>query len=222
MIVGDIITFVIIYFLTMTAIIGKFHCGMLFPFFIWLMLYIIAIYYFVPRLSYLSRNQADARSLMAGRVTDAYTNIATVKLFSHAGLEAAYGRTAMKKFLVTVHEQMRAISGFEIVNNMLSIVLIIGTIGEALWMWSHGYVGIGAVTAACAISLRLNSFSHWIMWEITALFEHIGTVQDGINTLSRPNDINDIPDAKLLRVKRGALSFEHVSFLTIFINLTVI
>ncbi|WP_406705558.1 ABC transporter ATP-binding protein [Sodalis sp.] len=212
MIIGDIMVFLTIYFVTMTAIIGNFNLWMLLPFFIWLVLYIIAMCYFVPRLSYLARNQADARSLMTGRVTDAYTNIATVKLFSHAGLEAAYARTAMKEFLATVNGQMRTISSFEIVNHLLNMILIMGATGGALWLWSQGNVGIGAVAAATAMALRLNSFSHWIMWEMAALFEHVGTVQDGINTLSHPNDVNDLSGAKPLKVKQGELCFDHISF----------
>ncbi|MGP1938994.1 MAG: ABC transporter ATP-binding protein [Arsenophonus sp. ET-DL9-MAG3] len=212
MIIGDIIVFLIIYFVTMTTIIGNFDLLMLLPFFIWLGFYIIAMCYFVPHLSNLARNQANARSLMTGRVTDAYTNIITVKLFSHAGLEAAYAKAAMKEFLVTVNIQMRAISSFEIVNHLLNMILIIGSTGGAVWLWVNGSVGIGAVAAATAMALRLNSFSHWIMWEMAALFEHVGTVQDGINTLSQPNDINDLPDAKPLQVKKGELRFEHINF----------
>lgn len=212
MIIGDIIVFLTIYFVTMAAIIGNFDLWMLLPFFVWLGLYIIAMCYFVPRLSNLARNQADARSLMTGRVTDAYTNIVTVKLFSHAGLEAAYARAAMKEFLVTVNGQMRAISSFEIVNHLLNMILIMGATGGALWLWAQGNLGVGAVAAATAMALRLNSFSHWIMWEMAALFEHVGTIQDGINTLSHPNDVNDLPDAKPLRVKQGELRFEHISF----------
>ncbi|MGP1931148.1 MAG: ABC transporter ATP-binding protein [Arsenophonus sp. ET-YP4-MAG3] len=212
MIIGDIIVFLTIYFVTMTTIIGSFDPFMLLPFFIWLGFYIIAMYYFVPHLSNLARNQANARSLMTGRVTDAYTNIVTVKLFSHAGLEAAYAKSAMKEFLVTVNIQMRAISSFEIVNHLLNMILIIGSTGEAVWLWVNGNVGIGAVAAATAMALRLNSFSHWIMWEIAALFEHVGTVQDGINTLSHPNDVNDLPNAKPLQVKKGELRFEHINF----------
>ena len=76
--------------------------------------------YFVPRLGRVAKQQADARSLMTGRITDAYTNIATVKLFSHAQREAAYARSAMQEFLATVHAQMRLVTGFEIVNHILS------------------------------------------------------------------------------------------------------
>ena len=168
--------------------------------------------YFVPRLSRVAKEQADARSLMTGRITDAYTNIATVKLFSHARREAGYARSAMRDFMLSVHGQMRLVSGFEIVNHMLSMLLIASTAGATLWLWTKGQVGIGAVAAATAMALRLNGISHWVMWEFAALFEHIGTVQDGINTLSRSHAVVDSPDAQPLRVPRGEIRFERVSF----------
>jgi ATP-binding cassette subfamily B multidrug efflux pump len=76
----------------------------------------------------------------------------------------------------------------------------------------HGAVGVGALAAATAMALRLNGISHWVMWEMAALFEHIGTVQDGINTLSRPHAVLDAPDAKPLTVSRGDVRFERVGF----------
>ncbi len=149
---------------------------------------------------------------MTGRITDAYTNIATVKLFSHARREAGFARSAMQEFLQSVQVQMRLVTGFEIVNHTLSMALIASTAGVVLWLWIDGQVGAGAVAAATAMALRLNGISHWMMWEMAALFEHAGTVQDGINTLARPHSVVDRPDAKPLVVSRGEIRFEHVSF----------
>ena len=212
MIMADILVYVLIYFLTMMAVLGGFDAWLLGPFLGWFALYLVSMRWFVPRLGRSAQRQADARSLMTGRVTDAYTNIATVKLFSHSQREASYARSAMQEFLVTVHRQMRLVSGFEIVNQVLSVALIGSTAGVALWLWTRGEVGVGAVAAATAMSLRLNGISHWVMWEMASLFEHIGTVQDGINTLSRPRSVVDRPDAVPLKVPRGELRFEHVSF----------
>ena len=212
LIMTDILVFVVIYFVTLTAVVASFDAWFLAPFLGWLVLYVLVLRWFVPRLSRVSRAQADARSLMTGRITDAYTNIATVKLFSHAGREAAYARGAMQEFLHTVHAQMRLVSGIEIVVHSLSMGLILATSGVALWLWSQGQVGVGAVAAATAMALRLNGMSHWVMWEMASLFENVGTVQDGINTLSRPRAVVDAPSAKPLVVTRGEVRFDDVTF----------
>ncbi len=212
LIMTDILVFVIIYFITMVVVVGGFDLWLLLPFLGWLALYVAALRWFVPRLSRISRAQADARALMVGRITDAYTNIATVKLFSHAGREAGYARSAMKEFMHTVHGQMRLVSGIEIVNHTLSMLLILSTAGVTLWLWTRGEVGVGAVAAATAMALRLNGMSHWVMWEMASLFENVGTVQDGINTLSRPHAVVDRPDARPLQVSRGEVRFEQVDF----------
>jgi len=211
-IVADILVFVAIYFITMTAVVGSFDLWLVTPFLGWLALYVCSVSYFVPRLGRKAKAQADARSTMTGRITDAYTNIATVKLFSHTNREANYARSAMKDFMQTVHAQMRLVSGFEVVNHSLSMLLILSTAGLSLWLWSQGQVGIGAVAAATAMALRLNGISHWMMWEVAMLFEHIGTIQDGINTLARPHKVEDAPQARPLKVQQGDIRFQNVHF----------
>ncbi len=211
-ILAELMVFVVIYFVTIMAMLGGFDVWLLLPFTAWLALYGVALWAFVPKLGKVAKAQADARSLMTGRITDAYTNIATVKLFSHARREASFARSAMQEFLGTVQQQMRLVTAFEIVNHALSMALIASTAGVALWLWMQGAVGVGALAAATAMALRLNGISHWVMWEMAALFEHIGTVQDGINTLSRPHAVFDAPGAQALAVSRGDVRFEQVSF----------
>ena len=210
--VADIFIYVLISFITMAAIIGQLDPWLLMPFLGWGVLYGIAMYYFIPRLSKVASMQADARSTMTGRVTDAYTNIMTVKLFSHAGNEARYAQESMDEFLVTVNRQMRLVSSFEIVNHLLSITLILCTTGVALWLWTDQLIGVGAIATTTAVALRLNGFSHWIMWEMAALFENIGVVKDGINTFSSTKTVNDQPDATELVVKQGKIEFQHINF----------
>lgn len=212
MIVADILVFVAIYIVTMMLIVGGFDMWVVTPFLCWMAFYALAVRYFVPRLAKVAQAQADARSLMTGRVTDAYTNIATVKLFSHTDREASYVRTAMQEFMQTVYRQWRMITAFEIVNQILSVMLIASTAGVTLWLWTQGRVGVGAVAAATAMSLRLNGISHWIMWEFAALFEHIGTVRDGMTILSKSHTVVDAPHAKPLHISRGEIIFENVSF----------
>jgi ATP-binding cassette subfamily B multidrug efflux pump len=214
MILADMTVFVTIYFVTMIAVVGSFDLWLLVPFIGWAVAFTLAMWYFVPRLGASAKQQADARSLMTGRITDAYANISTVKLFSHAGREAGYARSAMQDFLVTVHRQMRLVSGFEVANHVISMLLLLAATGLALWLWTRGTegVGVGAVAAATAMALRLSGISHWIMWQAATLFEQIGTVQDGINTLSRPQTVVDKPDATPLQVTRGDVRFENVGF----------
>ncbi|MEO7320377.1 MAG: ABC transporter ATP-binding protein [Nitrosospira sp.] len=211
-ILGDILVYVTIYFFTLIAVVGSFNKLILIPFIGWFVLYIFALRFFVPRMSRVSQSQADARSLMTGRISDAYTNIATVKLFSHAGREAGYARSAMQEFLKTVHSQMRLISGFEIVNQIMGAILIISSVGVALFLWTEGQVGVGAVAAVGAMTLRLNGMSHWVMWEMASLFEQVGTVRDGISTLSRAHLVTDYSNSKVLQINNADIRFEEVLF----------
>jgi len=212
MILADVMVFVIIYFVTMVVGAGGFDLRLMLPFLGWLVLYIGACVYFVPRLGRISQAQADARSLMTGRITDAYTNIATVKLFSHGRREASYAKSAMQEFMQTVLVQWRLVTAFDVVHHTLSVLLVAATAGAALVLWAQGQVSVGAVAAASAMALRLNGMSNWVMWELAGLFEHIGTVRDGMDTLSLPETVVDAVDAKAINVPRGEVRFENVTF----------
>jgi ATP-binding cassette subfamily B multidrug efflux pump len=212
MIIGDVLVFVTIYFATMTLAVGRLDAWLLLPFLGWLVLYSLTLWYFVPRLGRIAQAQADARSLMTGRITDAYTNISTVKLFSHARREAGYARAAMREFLGVVHHQWRLITQFEIVNYILNVVFILATAGATLVLWTRGEAGVGAVVAATAMALRLNGISQWVMWELAELFEHVGTVRDGMATLTKPHAVVDRPGAKPLVVTHGEVRFDNVRF----------
>jgi len=210
--VGDIMVFVVIYFVTMVSVVGTFDVLLLLPFVLWVSLYAVVLRFFVPKIGRVGKAQADKRSLMTGRITDAYTNISTVKLFSHADREALYARSAMQEFMETAYAQMRLASGFEIANHVLGMVLVVSTSGLVLWLWTQGSVGVGSVAAATAMSLRLNGISHWVMWELASLFENIGTVRDGINMLSKRQTVVDREQAPELKVKEGQIRFESVRF----------
>ncbi|RRD57034.1 ABC transporter ATP-binding protein [Comamonadaceae bacterium OH2545_COT-014] len=209
---SDVVVGMSVYLVTILLLAADFHPWLLLPFALWALAYALCCWYFVPRLGAVSRAQADARSVMTGRITDAYTNIATVKLFSHARREAAFARAAMDEFKLTGYAQMRLVSLFDTVNHLLITLLILGAGGGALWLWAHGQVGAGAVAAAMAMALRLSGMSHWVMWEVTSLFESVGTVQDGINTLTRPRSVVDAPGARPLVVTQGDVRFEQVRF----------
>jgi len=212
LIFADILVYVVIYFVTLLVVVAAFDAWLLLPFLGWLALYALTLSYFVPRLGKVAQAQADARSLMTGRITDAYTNIATVKLFSHSQREAHFARGAMQEFMVSAYGQMRMVTAFEVINQLLSVLLIAATAGISLWLWVGGQVGVGAVAAASAMAFRLNGISHWVMWEMASLFEHIGTVQDGMGTLSRTRSVVDKPNAATLAVSQGEVRFENVVF----------
>lgn len=211
-ILGDILAYVFIYFFTMLIVLGSISPILIVPLLVWLTLFICAALYFIPRLSKISHEQADARAVMTGRITDAYTNIQTVKLFAHAGRESQYAKASMKAFMRTVYHQMRLGTQYEISINILSIVLYTGVLGTAIWLWLHGQAELGVIAAATAMILKLNSIAEFIMWQTSALFENVGTIQDGMKTLSRPINIEDAPNAYDLKVPHGEIKFDEISF----------
>ncbi|WP_323119006.1 ABC transporter ATP-binding protein [Burkholderia alba] len=208
----DVLVGVAAYLIGILLLAASFEWKLMIPFAVWLFAYGIACWFFVPRLGKIGGAQADARAMMTGRITDAYANIATVKLFAHTHREADYARRAMEEFKTTGYAQMRLVSAFEITNHLLITGLLIGATGLSLHLWMIGQVGAGVVAAVIAMALRLSGYSHWIMWEMTGLFENIGTIQDGIATLTKVRAVTDARDARPLSVKQGGIVFDNVSF----------
>jgi ATP-binding cassette subfamily B multidrug efflux pump len=208
----DVLVYVLVYFLAAVVLIGDASFELAIPLVLWLAAYLGVLVFFVPRLKKLSQVQADARSLMTGRVVDAYTNIATVKLFSHTDREESYARESMWGFLKTVYRQMRLVTVLNTALHTINVLLLFSTGLVSIVLWQRGVVTPGDIAVAVALILRLHGMSQWILWEVSGLFENIGTVQDGITTISRERDVVDRPDARPLSVGAGAISFEGVRF----------
>ncbi|MCX8996590.1 ABC transporter ATP-binding protein/permease [Rhizobiaceae bacterium BDR2-2] len=208
----DVFIYAISFVVSMLFVVASADLRLVAPLVLWLVCYIGILTYFVPRLRRLSSEQADARSAMTGRIVDSYTNIATIKLFSHAGREETYARESMDDFLGTVHRQMRRITGLNMAVDVNNALLMGLTAGGGIYFWLNGDVTAGALAAAIALVMRVNGMSQWIMWESTALFENIGTVYDGMNMMVKPHEITDRPDAKPLATAAGDICFEHVTF----------
>ena len=149
---------------------------------------------------------------MTGRVVDSYTNIQTVKLFAHAHREQAYARASMDDFLGTVHAQMRYVTGIYTVLYSINSLLLFAVTGMSIWLWMIDAASLGAIAVAIALALRVGGMSQWILWEVSALFENVGTIQDGITTLAQPCTVVDRPDAAPLSAARGEIVFDQVRF----------
>ncbi|MEZ9056509.1 ABC transporter ATP-binding protein [Vibrio pelagius] len=208
----DVFVYVTVYFTAMLFMLAESDWRLMAPMLIWLFVYVGIQLHFVPKLKDVSSEQADARSLMTGRIVDSYTNISTVKLFSHSKRETEYAEEGMEGFLDTVYRQMRLVTGFNVWVEFANYLLVFSIAGISIYLWLDDAITVGAIAIAVSLALRINGMSKWIMWEIGGLFENLGTVIDGIKTLAKPITIEDKPNAEPLQVPQGGIHFDNVSF----------
>ena len=182
------------------------------PLLIWLAGYIVALFFFVPLIKQRSTEAAEARSMLVGRIVDSYTNILTVKLFAHADREDGYARTALTEQMAKWQASLRIQTAMELVLYSLNGLLIASASGLALWLWSHELVSLGAIAVVTALVMRIVAMSSWILWVVAGIFENMGVVQEGMETISRANEVIDRPGSKPLAVPRGEIRFDKVSF----------
>ncbi|ARO13562.1 ABC transporter [Ketogulonicigenium robustum] len=208
----DVLVYVLVYFSGALILAASSDWRLALPFLAWGIVYGLLLRWVVPKIGRVSEAQAHARAAMTGRIVDAYTNITTVKLFSHSSREEAFARESMDEFLGTVHAQMR-LSTIQNVSLAVLNALLTATVASlGIFLWMRGAVPVGALAIAVPLALRMGNMSHWIMWEFAALFENVGTVRDGISALAVPRKVVDAPAAKPLVVHQGEVAFNHVGF----------
>lgn len=182
------------------------------PVVLWALAYAVTIVRLVPPVRARSQALAEANSSLSGRIVDGYTNIQAVKLFAHAEREDAFAKEGFVRQVDSFRRLATSILMMMASLNVINSLLIFSVTGLALWLWSVGQISVGSIAMASALVIRLNQMSGWILRTITSLFENIGTLQNAIETISRPNDIVDKPEATPIAVTGGEIRFENVRF----------
>ncbi len=208
----DALWFVAVYTVGAVVLFSEADWRLIVPLLIWLALYVACLAYFVPRLKDRAAIMSEARSMLTGRIVDSYTNIATVKLFAHTRAEDDYAQDAFREHTEEFHALLRTSTKCEICVTILSGLLIGGTCGTALWLWSQGSVTLGAIALATGLVIRIDGMAGWIMFVMTNIFENVGTVQEGMEAIARPISVRDVAEATPLRVERGEIRYEDVAF----------
>ncbi|HCP31442.1 MAG TPA: multidrug ABC transporter ATP-binding protein, partial [Pseudomonas sp.] len=209
---ADAIWHVLIYAITSLVLFAEADWRLMLPLVIWIVCFIAALAYFVPRVKARSVVSSEARSKLMGRIVDGYTNIATLKLFAHTDHEQQYAREAISEQTEKTQLASRVITSMDVVITTLNGLLVVGTTGLALWLWSQSLITVGAIALATGLVIRIVNMSGWIMWVVNGIFENIGMVQDGLQTIAQPVTVTDRPAAPALKVTQGAVRFENVRF----------
>ncbi|MEN5241498.1 MULTISPECIES: ABC transporter ATP-binding protein [Pseudomonas] len=208
----DALWHVVIYAISSLVLFAEADWRLMIPLLTWIVAYIGALYYFVPRVKERSVEASDARSKLMGRIVDGYTNIATLKLFAHTNFEQHYAKEAIEEQTVKAQMAGRVVTSMDVAITTMNGLLIVGTTALALWLWTQSLISVGAIALATGLVIRIVNMSGWIMWVVTGIFENIGMVQDGLRTISQPVSVTDREQAKPLAVASGEVRFEHVDF----------
>ncbi len=202
----------VVYILGMVVLFGRLDMYLLIPVGVWAIAYAFAGYHFVPRIKTLSAAQAEANSNLSGRIVDSYTNIQSVKLFAHAEREDNFAREGFERQIKAYREFAGWMANMIVTLMALNGALIVAITGLSVWLWSEGLATVGGIAVATSLVIRLNQMANMTMRNIGNLFEEVGLVQNGVQTISRVNLVTDAPDARPLEVSRGEIRFENVRF----------
>src|SRR6185295_11370044 len=182
------------------------------PTLLWFVGYVWFLIHFVPKLRELSRASSDMRSIVMARVVDSYSNILTVKLFAKIADEDAFVRESVDDHQAAMTRHQAYTAKIMFVLTLLNAALLVGTAGVGLWLWAHGVVSAGVVATALPLAWQTTNAAGWVSWEVSSIFENVGVVQEGMQSIAVPHSGVDRPGAKPLEVSRGEVRFENLSF----------
>ncbi|TDV70245.1 ABC transporter ATP-binding protein [Pseudomonas sp. LP_7_YM] len=208
----DALWHVLIYSISALVLFAEADWRLMIPLISWIVAFVLALWYFVPRVKARSVVSSDARSKLMGRIVDGYTNITTLKLFAHTNSEQQYAREAISEQTEKTQLAGRVITEMDTVITTLNGILIVWTTGLALWLWTQSLISVGAIALATGLAIRIVNMSGWIMWVVNGIFENIGMVQDGLQSISQPVGITDREAAPKLAVSKGEVKFENLQF----------
>jgi ATP-binding cassette, subfamily B, multidrug efflux pump len=194
------------------VLISGFDWRLTVPTLLWLVAYVLFLRYFVPRLRALARQSSEVRSKVMARVVDSYTNILTVKLFARVADEDAYVREVLDEHQLAIADHMRMTSRFMFTLQSLNALLLVSTATIGLNLWAQGLISASQVATALPLVWQITNMAGWVSFEIAGIFENIGAVQDGMESIAVPHTMTDEPDARPLKITQGEIHFEHVSF----------
>ena len=181
------------------------------PMAIWLVVYVLFVKRIATRVAEASEKMSETKSLVTGRIVDAYANIESVKLFAHGKREEQYALSAMKRQRLRFQRFLRLMTRLTFSLASMNGFLMVGVIGPAIWLWSKEVVSVGEVAAAAALTIRLNGMTGWIMWVTVRLFEHAGVMREGLQSISVPHSVTDEPNAPALNLTTGAVEICNLS-----------
>jgi ATP-binding cassette subfamily B multidrug efflux pump len=204
--------YIVVYGVTALLLIGSADWRLALPMVLWIVVFVFFLRYFVPRMRDLSRVSSEARSQVMGRVVDSYTNFLTVKLFARAADEDSYVREAMDEHRQRIADHMRMTTRFMGTLTVMNSALVVGTAALGLQLWLSGQVSAAAVATALPLAWQIANMAGWVSWEVSGIFENVGVVQEGMETIAVPHALTDRADARALAVDGGAIHFERVRF----------
>ena len=207
----DAVAFAIVTVIGAAVMLANADSRLILPLLVWLGLYVLLFRWTLKYAGPASKASSDARSAITGRVVDAYTNIHSVKLFAHQDNELLYARESIENARAAFMREMRIVTKMDLALTVLNACLIVSVIGWAILLWYRGMASVGTVAAASALVLRLNNMTYWVMWATTSLVQALGVVQEGMETITQPITLIDLPDAVPLALSHGLIEIDNVS-----------
>jgi len=180
---------------------------------LWLAIYIYVSYLLARRCRVYAQDFAEARSLVTGKVVDSVTNVMNAKMFARRQYEEDYLTDYLN------HEVDHALRTYWYMEKLrwfqftAAMVLMVAMVGYALKIWSEGNMTVGEFSMVAGLAIMLIEAARGLSRSFLEFFEYLGNISDGVSIFVQPHEIIDKLDAPVLRVTRGEIVFDDVTFI---------
>lgn len=204
------IAFGLVYMVGIVALMSETDPRLALPLFVWLVLYIVVLVLYIPRIVSAQQQFQSAKSALTGVVVDGFSNIDTLKLFSDRDLMVNDHKVALEHTRQTLFKTRQISVSLRTVLSFLEGVMMVGFVGYGLLLWSQGAATIGLIGAAIALSLRITTMAEWMFDSLRWIFLRVGSLREALKTVAQPLAIPIDKDAPELKVSGGEIAIDNV------------
>ena len=210
--VQDSIWYVFAFILSALAFIASASLYLTLPVLMWLLAFGSVLGYFLPRIRKQAAIMSEVHSVLTGKLVDSYTNILTVKLFSGSTYEDEYIADGIKSHTQEIQNLFRHFTYMWFFLYVINGLLLISVGILAIFLWQNSIITIGEVAMVLPLIVQLSNMAAWLMEIANGVFENIGTVEEGMETIAKPLTVIDQSNAKEFLVTAGKIEFKNVHF----------
>lgn len=178
----------------------------------WIVLHMGVCLCFARKCDAYSHIHSESRSALTGKLVDSLTNSINVRLFSRHRYEYDY----LSRF--QQDEQNKHFQSLWYVEKMKLYLGLVGFIGAMalywymLYSWQQQTITTGEVVFVFNTSWNITMMVWFVGLELPTFFKEIGVCRQALSIIQAPHDLLDNPHAPALKVSKGEISFDNVTF----------
>lgn len=179
--------------------------------FSFLCLHLTVTFVFTKRCAHYSSLHSADMTTLNGKIVDILSNVVNVRLFSRQSYEIGYFQLFQTAEMKSANKLFVYNAKMKIVLGLISLTFTFSMIGFGIYGYREDWITLGELTLILS-SLSLAGLAWYMGMHLIKIYEDIGTCKEALTIMQKSHDIQDVPNAKPLKIEKGEIIFDQVSF----------